>query len=38
MNKDNNIYIVYLLINTNNNYTYLGITDKYPKCICEYFI
>lgn len=28
MNKDNNIYIIYLLINTNNNYTYLGITNN----------
>lgn len=28
MNKENNTYIVYLLINTNNNYTYLGITNN----------
>ena len=28
MNREKNKYIVYLLTNTNNNYTYLGITNN----------
>ena len=31
MNRENNTYIVYLLTNTNNNYTYLGITNNSIK-------
>tara|TARA_B100001142_G_C13872785_1_gene476729 strand:+ start:52 stop:396 length:345 start_codon:yes stop_codon:yes gene_type:complete len=32
MNENNiNTYIVYLLVNTNNNYTYLGITNNSTK-------